>query len=140
MEVVQVEGLGQELICPAAHGLHDVLGLSEGGHQHDAEGRMHPLGPFEQLQPAETRQAQVRHQDFEGTAFQGLQCLLGIAHGQHVPGRPRQRLHQQTPEGVLVLDQQETHGTKVPAFSAAGFPAPLPFSSGTATVEERFQD
>ena len=107
---VQVEGFGQEVVGPEPHGLHDVLGFPEGGHEDHAQPGLKPARPPDQLQPAHARQPQVRHQHMGRRRFQGPQRLLRIRHRPHRPRRPLKRLGQQAPEAVLVLDEQKVHG------------------------------
>jgi hypothetical protein len=83
-QALDVEGLGEEVVGPQAHGPHrllDAAGAGEDDHRHRQPPLPHHL---EQLHAADAGQAQVGQDQAVGVLDEGRQGLGGVADGLDV--------------------------------------------------------
>ena len=106
---VQVQGLGDEVICTLLHGSHGGVHGPVGGH-HDAFGRLGQGGSgFQHVHAAFTAQAQVRQDQVRGFLLQEGDGLGEIGGGVHFIVILKAHA-QGVPRGFLIIyDQQDGH-------------------------------
>ncbi len=78
VEVIEVHGLGQEVVSPLLHGLDGRFDAAVGGQQDADDIGMVRLDPLQQLEPVHSRHPHVGEHDIDGIVAQGLHGPRGV--------------------------------------------------------------
>ena len=104
---VAVEGLGEVVEGPLAHGLDRGVDAAVGGHEDDARARLLALDLLEEGDTGEVRHLEVGEHDVEGLPPEGGEGGLAARRGRHLVAFRAQDQAEDLELGRLVVDDED---------------------------------
>ena len=135
-----LEGLGDVVERPLAHGLDRALDRRVRGHDHDDRVRVPAADLAQDLEAGTVGKHEVEEDDVEGIGLEELERLRRVRRGRDVPGLPLEEALEHVADDLLVVHDEDpersAHERSLPP--AAGGPRPgLPLPRGRSTRSPR---